>query len=325
MKIIRDYRDFPSTLRSTLTIGNFDGLHLGHRRLLRDMVATARQSGTVPVLVTFAPHPLKFLNPSKAPKLLFNLQQKSQQVGDLGVEYILVLRFDEVLSKLSGEEFIRKILVDHLRVMHVFVGREFVFGHHRSGNVSLLKEFGERNDFRVHVVPPVSIRGTRVSSTWLRDLIEKGKMSLANRLMERCYSVAGRVTAGAGLGRTVLFPTLNLKVDSESEILPARGVYVTLANFGGRARPAVTNIGIRPTVGGTQETIETHVLDEVLEYPPDFLEIQFLHRLRNEQKFPSVAALREQIHLDIRRAARFFRLLALIRNRPKPTMPLAPS
>ncbi|MCI0621628.1 MAG: bifunctional riboflavin kinase/FAD synthetase [Acidobacteria bacterium] len=312
MKILHNHRQFPSSLRSSVTIGNFDGLHLGHRRILEDLVKTATASGTCSVVMTFSPHPLQILNPGKAPKLIVPTEEKIAHIESLGVDYLLVVKFDEALSRLSGEAFIREILAGSLRVRYVFVGHNFVFGYQRSGNVALLEAMGREYGYTVCVIPPVEVRGSRVSSTWIRELIRSGRISRANRLLGRYYSLHGRVVSGQGLGKTVLFPTLNLAADNE--ILPGNGVYATVAVFDGQSYPAVTNVGTRPTVAGTSLSVETHLLDHQVQAAPATLELQFLHRLRDEQKFPSVDELKKQIARDVERARRFFRLLAKFRR-----------
>ena len=312
MKILHDYRDFPSSQRSSVTIGNFDGLHLGHRRILLDLLRTAVASGTASVVMTFSPHPLQILHPDKAPKLIVPTEDKIARIDSLGVDYLLLVKFDEALSRLSGEAFIREILVGAIKVQHVFVGHHFVFGHKRSGNVALLKSLEGEYGYTVHVIPPVAVRGNRVSSTGIRELIRSGQISQANRLLGRYYSLQGRVVPGQGLGRTVLVPTLNL--EAQNEILPGNGVYATLAHFHGKSYPAVTNVGTRPTVSGTSLSVETHLLEHTPAAPPTRLELKFLHRLRDEQKFPSVDELKQQIAKDIQRAKRFFGLLKKLRR-----------
>jgi riboflavin kinase/FMN adenylyltransferase len=316
MKTLHDYRHFPSSLRSSVTIGNFDGLHLGHRRILVDLVRTAAASGTASVVMTFSPHPLQILHPGKAPKLIVPTDDKIAQIASLGIDYLLLVKFDEALSQMSGEAFIREILVGALHVQHIFVGHNFVFGHKRSGSVALLEALGREYGYTVHVIPPVAVRGSRVSSTGIRHLIRSGRISQANRLLGRYYGLQGRVVSGQGLGRTVLFPTLNL--EAKNEILPGNGVYATLAIIDGRSHPAVTNVGVRPTVSGASMSVETHLLDHTPEAPPATLELQFLHRLRDEQKFPSVEDLKQQIGKDIQCARRFFRLFDKLRRKSTP-------
>ncbi len=302
----------PPSIRSTVTIGNFDGIHLGHREILINLMRTALQDGSQSVLMTFEPHPLLVLFPPKAPKLITSVERKRQLIEQFGIDVLLIMTFDRALSLKSGEAFIREILVNALRVKHLFVGQNFVFGHQRSGNVALLQKFSQEFDYIVHVIPPVEVRRTRVSSTWIRELIQEGRVSAANRLLGRYYSIHGQVVPGQGLGRKFLFPTLNLHPGSE--IMPKNGVYVTRALFAGHEYPSVTNIGTRPTVSGKGLVVETHLLDVELDHSPASIEIEFLHRLRNEQKFGSLEALRSQITRDCQRTSRFFSLLERFRQ-----------
>src|SRR5262245_16759461 len=177
MNILHDYRDFPAHQRSTLTIGNFDGLHLGHRRILADLSRIAAASRTVSAVMTFDPHPLQVLHPGKAPQLIVSTEDKVAKIESFGVDYLMIVKFDETLSRLSGEAFVREILVGALRVQHFIVGHNFVFGHKRSGNVALLEALGREYKYTVHVIQSVEVRGSRVSSTWIRELIRSGRIS----------------------------------------------------------------------------------------------------------------------------------------------------
>jgi len=313
MKILHAHRDFPASRRSSVTIGNFDGLHLGHRQILAELVRTAAASDNASVVMTFSPHPLQILQPDKAPGLIVPSSEKFAQIESLGIEYLLLAKFDEELSRLSGQDFVRQILVDSLRAKHILVGHNFVFGHKRSGNVSLLEALGRECDYSVHVVPPVQVRGSRVSSTWIRELIRSGRVSQANRLLGRYYTLQGRTVSGQSLGKTLLFPTLNL--EAQNEILPGKGVYATRALFDGKGYPGVTNVGTRPTLSGTNLSVETHLLEYAPETPPVAFQLQFLHRLRDEQQFPSIEALKQQIAKDIQRARRFFGLLERLQRK----------
>ena len=316
MEILHAPPKYPPSIRSTVTIGNFDGIHLGHREILINLLKTARQYGSQSVVMTFQPHPMQVLFPPKAPRLITSAEHKRQLIEQFGIDVLLIMTFDHELSLKSGEAFIREILVEALRVKHLFLGENFVFGHHRTGNVALLQNLSRECDYIVHVIPPVEVRGTRVSSTWIRQLIQDGKVSAANRLLGRYYSVHGEVVQGQGLGRKFLFPTLNL--DPSSEILPKNGVYVTRTFFGGREYSSVTNIGTRPTVAGIAVVVESHLLDVALDKAPASMEIQFLHRLRDEQKFPSLEALKAQITCDCKRSSRFFSLLEKFRKPQAP-------
>jgi len=316
MEIVRDTKNYRSACRTSLTIGNFDGIHLGHRRILSELVSTARESGTRSVVVTFSPHPLKVLRPEKAPCLITTATEKLALIELSKVDALIILKFDQELSRLTGESFVRKILVEKLRVKHMFVGENFVFGYRRSGDVTLLRSLSRELDYTVHLVPEVIVRGSRVSSTWIRELIQAGRLSLANRLLGRYYKVSGEVVPGRGLGQKFLFPTLNLKL--HNEIVPHPGVYVTLTTIKGEQLPSVTNVGWRPTVGGSDLTIESHVLGTRLTETPTHMALAFLHRLRDEHKFGSLMALKEQIERDCQRANRFFRLIERLRKAGQP-------
>jgi riboflavin kinase / FMN adenylyltransferase len=312
MEILHDYRDFPVTISTSITIGNFDGLHMGHREILKNLVAVARQSGTRSVVVTFSPHPLQILHPEKSPKSILLQEDKIEGIRELGVDYLLSLKFDQAFSEMSGEAFIRVVLVGSLHANLVLVGQNFIFGHKRSGNVALLQRLSHELSYVVEIIDPVEVRGNRVSSTWVRQLIESGKISTANRLLGRYYCISGTIGSGDGIGQKLLYPTLNLV--PENEILPKIGVYVTRVTIQGKEYPAVTNIGVRPTVSGKTLRVETHLIQHRLENAPLTMKIEFLHRLRDEMKFPSTEALKEQIGKDVSRAIRFFKRLEHFRK-----------
>ena len=213
---------------------------------------------------------------------------------------------------MTGEAFIREILVKSLHARHIFVGENFVFGHKRSGNVTLLRRLSRELGFSVEIINPVEVRGKRVSSTWIRQLIQSGKISAANRLLGRYYSISGTIIRGDGIGQKHLFPTLNMA--PANDLIPKNGVYVTRARANGEQYPAVTNIGIRPTISGKSLRVETHLIHQTLESPPQFMELEFLHRLRDEMKFPSIEALRTQIEKDVAKAVRFYERLEHFRR-----------
>ena len=239
--------------------------------------------------------------------------EKTQLIEDLGIDILLVLRFDQTLSQLNGRSFVEEILSSALRMQHIFVGKNFVFGHQRSGNVDLLRQMAAELDFTVHVIPEIIIRGCRISSTWIRELIQTGRISRANRLLGRYYSLVGPVVSGAGMGRKFLFPTLNM--DPANQVIPQPGVYVTLTGIERQIYHSVTNVGRRPTVSGRNLTIETHVLDVELSSAPGQMELSFVHRLRSEQKFDSIQQLKSQIQRDCQQTKLFFRRLERFRSR----------
>jgi riboflavin kinase/FMN adenylyltransferase len=299
---------------SVLAIGNFDGIHLGHQEILRDVVERAAASGDVATALTFEPAPLKVLRPDIAPKRLSTSEQRLTWFRVVGLESAVVQPFTQELSQLSPEEFVEQILVNQLRVRAILVGENFHFGHKQAGTTRLLKELGARFGFEVIVVPPVIYHGEIVSSTVIRREISEGNVSHADRLLGRPFVLTGDVVSGAGIGHRFTVPTLNL--NPEQELLPARGVYITRALLDGetKSRRSVTNIGLRPTFNGTSVTVETHLLDAPEAFETKRVEIRFWKRLREEKKFSSPAELKTQIAKDIASTQRFFARLRKFRS-----------
>jgi len=297
---------------SVVTIGNFDGVHLAHQRLLRKVVQTARARKAPAIAVTFDPHPIKLLSPEHAPKLLTPLECKARLIEELGIELLVVLPFTRELSRLSPVEFVRQILVRALRPASVHVGPNFRFGYRQSGDVEILAELGRQEDFRVEVLPTLMVRGDRVSSTRIRELLSVGRVSRAARLLGRPFSNFGPIVAGLGVGRKHTVPTLNLAPVEEQ--LPQIGVYVTRARLGETWHESVTNVGHKPTFGDHRLTVETYLLNYQGEVAVRDVEIEFLYRLRDEMKFQNPAILKVQIQEDARRALKFFRLLRRFRQ-----------
>jgi riboflavin kinase/FMN adenylyltransferase len=299
---------------SVLAIGNFDGIHLGHQEILRDVVERAAASGHVATALTFEPAPLKILRPDLAPKRLSTSEQRLTWFRVVGLESAVVQPFTQELSQLSPEEFVEQILVNQLRVRAVLVGENFHFGHKQAGNTQLLKELGVRFGFEVIVVPPVIYHGEIVSSTVIRREVFEGNVSHAGRLLGRPFVLTGEVTTGSGIGHRFTVPTLN--VNPEQELLPARGVYITRTLLDGetKSRRSVTNIGMRPTFNGTSLTVETHLLDAPAAFETKRIEIRFWKKLREEKKFSSPEELKIQIAKDIASAHHFFARLRKFRS-----------
>lgn len=298
--------------RSVLTIGNFDGVHLAHQKLLRTVVEVARAEGAAPAAVTFEPHPIKLLAPEHAPKLLTPLERKARLIEATGIERLVVLPFTRELARLSPVEFVREILVGALRTLSVHVGPNFRFGYRQSGDVEVLRELARLEGFRLAVLPTLEVRGERVSSTRIRELLSLGRVNLAARLLGRPFSLYGPIVAGLGVGRKHTVPTLNLAPVEEQT--PRIGVYVTRTRLGKVTHDSVTNVGHKPTFGGHSLTVETYLLNYSGEISESDMEIEFLFRLRDEMKFQNPAILKIQIQEDARRAVKFFRLF---RNLPK--------
>ena len=308
-----------TTRGSVLTIGNFDGIHLGHQTILRAVVERARKTNAVATALTFDPPPLKVLRPESAPPRLSTNAQRMEWFSVVGLEAAVVLPFTMALAKLSPQEFVEMILVRDLHVRSVLVGENFRFGHKQAGDVHLLRELGRKHGFEVIIVPPVVDYGEVVSSTIVRGKISAGDVTRAGRLLGRPFSLTGEVVGGTGTGRRFTFPTLNLA--PEQELLPARGVYITRTQLDGHTRRyrSVTNIGVRPTFNGSALSVETHLLDFQGETTPKRIEVRFWKRLREEKKFSGAEELHAQIARDIAAANRFFSRLRRSRSLRQPT------
>ena len=306
MKVATSLADADVLHPSVVSIGNFDGLHLGHREILRTVVKRARELGLKSVAMTFEPHPIRFLAPDRAPRMISTLDQKIRLIEDAGLDVLFIARFDEAFSRLSPEEFIKQYLLDGLKARSVCVGGNFNFGYRQRGTIQTLREF--KSSLEIIEVPPVRVRGTIVSSSRIRELAGAGAVSRACRLLGRWIEIEGEIVSGAGRGRTMQVPTLNLKPDNE--LIPKNGVYVSRISLdGGPMRDAVTNVGVRPTFHESDRTIETFVLNGAV--PPDVAaaRLDFIHRLRDEKQFASSEELRAQIALDVKSATRMHKKL----------------
>ncbi len=320
MRIIHSLQELRESPGATVaTIGNFDGVHLAHRQLLRRVVESARRMHAVAAAVTFDPHPIKILAPEHAPKLLTPPEQRTRLIEDLGIDLLVVLAFTKELAQLSPAEFVRRILVENLQTVSVHVGPNFRFGYRQSGNIDVLRELSSLEGFRLEVMPFLKVRGEQVSSTRIRELLSAGRVNLAGRLLGRPYSTFGPIVPGLGVGRQHTVPTLNLAPVEEH--LPKNGVYVTRTRLGGTRYDSATNIGYKPTFGAHPLTVETYLLDLSGEVNEPEMEIEYLYRVRDEIKFQNPALLKIQIQKDARRTSKFFRLLKLFRQQARRVAP----
>lgn len=279
-----------------LALGVFDGVHLGHQAVIARAVDAASRDGGLAGVLTFDPHPIRVIAPAKAPSaLLETLEHKAQVMNHLGVQLLIPLHFDQELAAMEAAEFIAKLLTANVRT--IAVGEDWRFGHHRSGDVTMLQNESAIHGFRLEAVPPVMHEGERISSTRIRQAIRDGNLVSAEQMLGRPFTVTGNVVEGKKLGRTIGFPTANLRtVDAQ---LPPSGVWVVRARLpDGSHVGGVANIGVCPTVGGTTRSLEVHLLDFQGDLYGKNLEIQFLNYLRPEARFPSIEALRVQIQLD---------------------------
>ncbi len=290
---------------TVLTLGVFDGLHLGHQLIMRTIVERARIISAVPTVITFDPHPRAVLHTESAPPLLQTFDQKIEALGVLGIEQTIVIRFTQEFASIRAKDFLRDVVRDRLQAKEVYLGCGFAFGYRREGNIELLREAGAELGFYADEVPEFRLCGRRVSSSRIRELLATGRVNLARRMLGRPYGVEGRVVRGDERGRTIGFPTANLQ--PQNRVIPRNGVYVTATLIGGAWRRSVTNIGTRPTIKSDGEpSIETHVLNWSGDLYGDVVRVRFLHRLRDEQKFNSLDELKEQIKRDEGRAANYF-------------------
>jgi riboflavin kinase/FMN adenylyltransferase len=290
---------------TVLTLGVFDGLHLGHQLIMKTIVERARATGTVPTVLTFDPHPRALLHPESAPPLLQTFDQKIEALGVLGIEQTIVIRFDQNFAQIRAEDFLRSVIAERLHAKEVYLGCGFAFGHGREGNIELLRSVSQSLGFLADEVSEVRLRGRRVSSSRIRELLQQGHVNIARRMLGRPYGVEGRVVRGAERGAKLGFPTANLH--PQNRVIPRNGVYVTAALIDGQWRRSVTNIGTRPTFGSDNESsVETFVMNWSGDLYGDVVRVRFLHRLREEKKFGSVDELKSQIGRDVARAQNYF-------------------
>ncbi|NJB68024.1 riboflavin kinase/FMN adenylyltransferase [Desulfobaculum xiamenense] len=299
MIVIRDIEDIRGTLRGACaTIGNFDGVHKGHQKLIartRDKALTNRQEC---VVITFEPHPLRVLAGKNTPPFITLLDQKLELISAMGVELCVVLEFSRCMAALTPDDFVRRYLVDGLNVKELVIGYDYAFGKGRSGNFEVLSELGLKYGFGVERVGPYMHGDAIVSSTRIRDLVRAGNVWDARPLLGRFYTVVGKVEHGANRGGRLLgFPTANLKL--VDELCPGMGVYAVWATVGGRTMPAVANIGYNPTFGNEAMSVEVHIMDFEADLYGADLTVRFVQRLRSERKFDGLDQLTEQIAKDI--------------------------
>jgi riboflavin kinase / FMN adenylyltransferase len=300
----------PSLVHPVLALGNFDGLHRGHLKIIERVKRGAAERGGTPMAMTFDPHPPRVVRPDKAPPLLMTKAQKIDALRQAGVAAVAVVRFTREMSHWDPETFVRTVLVEWLRVSEVWVGANFLFGHERSGNFSLLRMLGQRYGFRAEKIDPVRYKDFVVSSTRIRRLVAEGRMDEAGALLGHSYYVDGDVVEGRRRGREIGFPTANLH--TLNELIPPHGVYATTMTVNGVVHAAVTNIGTNPTFGDLREAaIETHILNYSGDLYGRQVRLGFVQRLRDERTFTDVDALKAQIDADVRRAERLFSRLSV--------------
>jgi riboflavin kinase/FMN adenylyltransferase len=312
MQIFHKLEDVPADFGSTLnSVGNFDGVHRAHAHVLQQIVTRAMQQGVKAVAVTFEPHPTRILRPDSGLKLITPTAEKLRLLEITGVDAVLLLPFGRDLSLMTPRQFAERILKKKLHAREVHEGFNFRFGHKASGDMNMLAEFGREMGFEVKVYPELKLRGETVSSSQIRKLLSEGRVSRARHLLSRPFCILGTPGRGRGYGSKYTVPTINLA--RYQELVPKDGVYITCTRVATETFESVTNVGNRPTFGADLFAIESHLLNfHPIELTPETeVEICFLDRIRDEIKFPSVEALREQIARDVKQARRYFHLLKL--------------
>ncbi|MFZ3278078.1 MAG: bifunctional riboflavin kinase/FAD synthetase [Candidatus Sulfotelmatobacter sp.] len=312
MNVFHKLEDVPAGFGPSLvSVGNFDGVHRAHAHVLGEIVREARRREAKAVAVTFEPHPARILRPDSGLKLLTPLPEKLRLLETTGIDAVLVLSFGRDLSLMTPRQFAERILKKKLHAIEVHEGFNFRFGHKAGGDVNVLAQLGQELGFEVEVYPEQTLRGEPVSSSHIRKLIGEGRVSRARHLLARPFCILGAPGRGRGLGSKYTVPTINLA--RYEELVPKDGVYITCTRVGAEQFDSVTNVGNRPTFGVDSFAVETHLLNfHPIELTPESeVEICFLNRVRDEIKFPSVEALREQIALDVKKARRYFHLSGL--------------
>jgi len=301
MRIIRGIKNYSETFpKPVLTLGNFDGVHLGHQAIFKKVVERAKEIGGTAIAFTFEPHPLKVLAPERSPLLLNTFHGKMKLLEAVGIQVVICADFTREFAQQNPGDFARRVLADTLGVKEVYVGYDYAFGKGREGSIDSLKDMGAALGFTVGVVDAVQVSGVVVSSSLVRDLVSSGRVDETYPYLGRYYSIEGNVVHGESRGHSLGFPTANIR--SANELLPAHGVYAVRALLGGHHLDGVASIGVRPTFGAGPVSIEVFLFDYDGNLYGKHLEVAFIKRLRGEQKFPDVDALVGQMHKDVEQA-----------------------
>lgn len=316
MDVVTDLRAIPNPLiLPIITIGNFDGVHLGHQAIFRSLVERAQAIGGTSLVLTFDPHPLKIIAPERCPPLLTPTDKKLSLIQACAVDVVICLPFTPALANHAPVAFVEDILVRTLAIHEIYVGYDFAFGRGRQGTISLLNQLGARHNFHVHMIEPIAVEGRVASSSIIRQWLQEGKVDSAARLLGRLYSIKGEVIEGYQKGRELGFPTANVR--SDYELIPGRGVYAVFVEWRGQRHEGVANIGYNPTFGRAQLSIEVHIFDFSQQLYSETVEVYFIMKIRDERTFPSVADLIAQIGHDVETA---HALLAAYRAQTPPHM-----
>ena len=310
MEVFRDIEDFRRPeLKTVVTMGNFDGLHLGHQALVANAVAEAKRCRTQSSVFTFDPHPLKLLAPERAPQMIVNQRDKMDMLKALGVDVVIVQCFDRRFASIDAEDFVRRYLIERLNLSKIWLGRDLRFGRARAGDAEDLTRWGISLGFSVGIVEPILVQGKRISSSRIRQLIEQGRVDEVQPMLGRYHFISGSIVNGHHRGRELGFPTANLA--AATELIPADGIYATTVELQNHRWLSVSSVGHNPTFGEGLRTIETYVLDFAQDIYGEMVKLSFVQRIREERKFAQIEHLVTQMHEDVRAARAVFENLNL--------------
>ena len=298
MKTYNSIYDYNKKVKSIVTIGTFDGVHIGHKLILEKLIQNAKERDCESVVLTFFPHPRMVLQESSDVKLINTIEEKSELIGNIGIENLIIHPFDQKFSRLTAEEFVKTILVDLLNIKKIIIGYDHRFGRNRTANIDDLIVYGKQFDFEVEQISAQEINDNAVSSTKIRNAILEGNISLANKYLGYNYTFSGEVVKGKQLGRTIGFPTANIQIKESYKLIPKNGVYIVKSNYDGNTIFGMMNIGNRPTVNGENQTIEVNFFDFDTDIYNKIISIEILDFIREEQKFDSLDSLKSQLNKD---------------------------
>jgi riboflavin kinase/FMN adenylyltransferase len=298
LKIFHSINDFSSTKKTILTLGTFDGVHIGHKKILKKITKNTENKKYESLVLTFFPHPKMVLQEHSDIKLLNTIDEKIELLEKIGIENLVIHPFDEAFSRLTAEEFVSTILVDRFHIQKIIIGHDHRFGRNRTANIDDLIAFGKEYDFEVEQISVQEINDISVSSTKIRNALLEGDMALANGYLGYDYFLTGIIVKGKQLGRTIGFPTANLKIEENYKLIPQNGVYIAKSIINGQSVFGMMNIGFNPTVGGQNQSIEIHYFDFNADLYNQKISVSILQRIRSEQKFESVDLLKEQLEKD---------------------------
>ena len=298
LKLFHSLSEYKAAKKSIVTIGTFDGVHIGHKLILEKLIQNAKERDCESVVLTFFPHPRMVLQESSDVKLINTIEEKSELIGTIGIENLIIHPFDQKFSRLTAEEFVKTILVDLLNIKKIIIGYDHRFGRNRTANIDDLIVYGKQYDFEVEQISAQEINDNAVSSTKIRNAILEGNISLANKYLGYNYTFSGEVVKGKQLGRTIGFPTANIQIKESYKLIPKNGVYIVKSNYDGNTIFGMMNIGNRPTVNGEHQTIEVNFFDFDEDIYNKIISIEILNFIREEQKFDSLDTLKSQLNKD---------------------------